>query len=181
MAITLKGPQRARLRHFAKYALVSVVATVTSLTTLGLLVGLCDWSSVGANVLATAIGTIPSFELNRRWVWAQRGQKPRLAQILPFSVLSLAGLLFSTIAVHLAGDATISSGRLAHTAAVEGANCGTYGTLWIIQFFLCDKVLFKRSGPTTPHVDVALVSAGASANNSGSSRRALHPAHPAHR
>ena len=70
MAINLKDFQRGRLRHFAKYALVSVVATLTSLTTLGLLVGLGGWSSVWANVLATSVGTVPSFELNRRWVWS---------------------------------------------------------------------------------------------------------------
>ncbi len=129
MAIQLDDGQLGRIRHFAKYALVSVVATMTSLTTLGLLVGVCGWSSVWANLLATAIGTVPSFELNRRWVWSQRGQKPRLAQIVPFCALSLAGLLISTLAVHAAGDATSSSGRLVHTAAVEVASIGAYGAL----------------------------------------------------
>ncbi len=147
MAITLKDLQPGRLRHFAKYALVSVVATVTSLTILGILVGVCGWSSVWANVLATAIGTVPSFELNRRWVWSQRGQRPRLAQVVPFCALSLGGLVVSTFAVHVAGDATASSGRIVHTAAVEVANFGAYGALWLIQFFLCDKVLFKKSAP----------------------------------
>jgi putative flippase GtrA len=145
MAINLKGPQPGRRRHFAKYALVSVVATVTSLTILGLLVGVCGWSSVWANVLATAIGTVPSFELNRRWVWSQRGQRPRVAQVVPFCALSLAGLVVSTFAVHVAGNATISSGRIVHTAAVEVANFGAYGALWLLQFFLCEKVLFKKS------------------------------------
>ncbi len=145
--MNLKDFPRGRLRHFAKYALVSVVATLTSLTILGLLVGVCGWPSVWANVLATAIGTVPSFELNRRWVWSQGGQKPRLSQVVPFCALSLAGLLVSTFAVHVASDATLSSGRIIHTAAVEAANFGAYGALWLIQFFLCDKVLFKKSVP----------------------------------
>jgi putative flippase GtrA len=149
MANNLKDFERGRLRHFAKYALVSVVATLTSLTTLGLLVGLGGWSSVWANVLATSVGTVPSFELNRRWVWSQGGQRARLAQVVPFCALSLAGLLVSTIAVHIAGDATISSSRLVHTGAVEVANFGSYGALWLFQFVLCDKVLFKKSVPAT--------------------------------
>jgi len=148
MAITLEDFRQGRLRHFAKYALVSVVATITSLTILGLLVGVFGWPSVWANVLATAIGTVPSFELNRRWVWSQRGQRPRLAQVVPFCALSLSGLLVSTFAVHVAGDATSSSGTLVHTAAVEAANFGSYGALWLVQFFLCDKVLFKTRVPT---------------------------------
>ncbi len=144
MAINPTASWRAQLLHFAKYALVSVVATATSLTTLGLLVGLGGWSSVWANVLATVVGTVPSFELNRRWVWSQHGQRPRLAQVFPFCALSCVGLLLSTLAVHVASDATISSGRLVHTVAVEGANFATYGSLWVLQFFLCDKVLFKK-------------------------------------
>jgi putative flippase GtrA len=147
MAITLNDLHQGRLRHFAKYVLVSVVATVTSLTTLGLLVGICGWSSVWANLVATAIGTMPSFELNRRWVWSQGGQRARLGQVVPFCALSLAGLVISTFAVHVAADATISSGPLVHTGAVEVANFGAYGALWLIQFFLCDKVLFKNRSP----------------------------------
>jgi putative flippase GtrA len=154
MAINLKDLQRGRLRHFAKYALVSVVATLTSLTTLGLLVGLGGWSSVWANVLATSVGTVPSFELNRRWVWSQRGQRARLAQVVPFCALSLAGLLVSTIAVHIAGDATSSSSRLVHTGAVEVANFGSYGALWIFQFVLCEKILFKQSVPAASVGDI---------------------------
>jgi putative flippase GtrA len=148
MTISLNDVQRGQMRHFVKYALVSVVATMTSLTTLGLLVGLCGWSSVWANVLATAVGTVPSFELNRRWVWSQRGQRVRLAQVVPFCALSFAGLVVSTLAVHVAADATTSSSRLVHTAAVEAANFGAYGALWLFQFVLCDKVLFKKRVPT---------------------------------
>lgn len=155
MALKLKDLQRGRRRHFAKYALVSVVATMTSLTILGLLVGVCGWSSVWANVLATAIGTVPSFELNRRWVWSQGGQRPRLAQVVPFCTLSLAGLLVSTFAVHVAGDATLSSGRIIHTAAVEAANFGVYGALWFIQFFCatrCSSRMLYRAGRSMPTV-----------------------------
>jgi hypothetical protein len=52
-------------------------------------------------------------------------------------------LVISTFAVHLASDATSATSRLLHTAAVEMANVAAYGTLWIIQFVLCDRVLFR--------------------------------------
>jgi putative flippase GtrA len=62
---------------------------------------------------------------------------------VPFVLLSFAGLVISTLAVHLASAATIDTTRLFHTAAVEAANVAAYGVLWIVQFVLCDRILFR--------------------------------------
>jgi hypothetical protein len=42
----------------------------------------------------------------------------------------------------VAAGATTNSSRLVHTAAVECANFGAYGALWLLQFVLCDRLLF---------------------------------------
>jgi putative flippase GtrA len=65
---------------------------------------------------------------------------------VPYFLLSFAGLVISTFAVHLASDATTDTTRLFHTAAVEMANVAAYGTLWIVQFVLCDRILFRADG-----------------------------------
>jgi hypothetical protein len=39
--------------------------------------------------------------------------------------------------------ATAASMAAVHTLAVELANVASYGALWLIQFVLCDKVLFR--------------------------------------
>ena len=63
-----------RLRQWLRYGTVSIVATVTSLTVLGVLVApRARCLRASANVIATAVGTVPSFELNRRWVWRKTG------------------------------------------------------------------------------------------------------------
>jgi putative flippase GtrA len=131
------------MHRFVRYGSVSAVSTVTSLTVLGLLVGVFGLSAVWANVIATIVGTVPSFELNRRWVWSQGGTRSVLRQVVPYSALSLSGLVVSSLAVHLASDATSGTTRLLHTGAVELANFGAYGALWLIQFVLCDRVLFR--------------------------------------
>ena len=82
-----------------RYATVSVIATAVSLTVLGVLVGTSVVSAGWANVIATAVGTVPSFELNRRWVWHANGRRSMRAEIVPFAVLSFTGLALSTIAV----------------------------------------------------------------------------------
>jgi putative flippase GtrA len=61
--------RRATVIHLMRCAAVSLVATATSLVILGALVGVFRLSATRSNVAATGIGTVPSFELNRRWVW----------------------------------------------------------------------------------------------------------------
>ena len=143
--------RRAVFRRLIRYGSVSAISTATSLTILGVLVGVLSFPAIWANVIATAIATVPSFELNRRWVWAQGGQRSLLRQSAPYFLLSFTGLVLSTIAVHLASDATVDSTRLFHTAAVEMANVAAYGTLWIAQFVLCDRILFRARDASDSH------------------------------
>ena len=132
-----------RMAQLLRYSAVSGISTVTSLTILGVLVGLFGVNAVLANVLATAVGTVPSFELNRRWVWFDQSQRSVLRQITPFCTLSFAGLVISTLTVHVVSARTIDLSRGWHTLAVEVANVSAYGALWVVQFVLLDRVLFR--------------------------------------
>jgi putative flippase GtrA len=151
MALNPSPSRRAAVCRIIRYGSVSAVSTVTSLTILGVLVGGFGFPALWSNVVATAVGTIPSFELNRRWVWAQTKRRSLLRQAVPYGALSFLGLIASSIAVRVAADATSGSTRLIHTVAVECANLGVYGALWLLQFVLCDRVLFPAeahaSGP----------------------------------
>ncbi len=135
--------QHAFVRRILRYCSVSVVSTVIGLTVLGVLVGVFGWPAVWANVVATAIALAPSFELSRRWVWAHDGRRSMLRQAAPYAAVSFAGLIVSSIAVHLASNATSTSTRFVHTAAVLLANVAAYGTLWVVQFVVCDRILFR--------------------------------------
>lgn len=132
------------MAQLLRYSAVSGISTVTSLTILGVLVGLFGVDAVLANVLATAVGTVPSFELNRRWVWFDQSQRSVLRQITPFCTLSFAGLVISTLTVRVVSARTIDLSRGWHTLAVEAANVSAYGALWVVQFFLLDRVLFRH-------------------------------------
>lgn len=134
-----------RVAKVFRYSAVSGISTLTSLSILGLLVGLFGVDAVVANVLATAVGTVPSFELNRRWVWLDHSPRSVLRQVTPFCTLSFAGLVLSTLAVRAVSARTIDWSRGWHTLAVEAANVSAYGALWVVQFVLLDRVLFRHS------------------------------------
>jgi putative flippase GtrA len=135
----------SRLTQLVRYGAVSAIATTTSLAVLGSLVLTRAVTAGWANVIATAVGTVPSFELNRRWVWNKHGRRSVLAEIVPFTVLSFTGLALSTWAVHAAAAWADAAGLsdLARTVAVEAANVAAFGSLWVIQFVVLDRVLFR--------------------------------------
>jgi putative flippase GtrA len=132
------------LRKLIRYAAVSAISTTVSLTILGTLVATGTTTAGWANVIATAAGTVPSFELNRRWVWNRRGPRSVMREAVPFCVLSFSGLGLSTVVVSLAaGWATAAGlGVVARTTAAEMANVATFGALWVLQYLILDRVLF---------------------------------------
>jgi len=135
--------RRAMMQRFVRYGSVSVISTLLGLALLSLLIGALGYPAVWSNIIAVGIATVPSFELNRRWVWVQNGERSILRQAAPYFILSFAGLVISTFAVHVASDATVHSSRLIHTGAAEVANVAAYGALWLAQFVLCDRILFR--------------------------------------
>jgi putative flippase GtrA len=146
---------RAELRRWhqwVRYGTVSLVATATSLTVLGVLVSSTTMAPGLANVVATAVGTVPSFELNRRWVWRRTGRRSLRSELVPFWILSFTGLALSTFTVSLAATWADGVGLdgAARTALVEVANVAAWGSLWIAQFVILDRFLFRSQATPAP-------------------------------
>ena len=137
-----------RLRQWLRYGTVSIIATVTSLTVLGVLVTATAVPAGLANVIATAVGTVPSFELNRRWVWRRTGKRSLRGEVGPFWVLSFVGLALSTLTVSLAAAwaAQMGVGGSMRTFVIELANVAVFGSLWVAQFLVLDRILFRSTG-----------------------------------
>ena len=123
---------------------VSVVSTTISLVVLATFTlgfGLVAWA---ANVVAVACATGPSYSLNRRWTWSRRDASDPWREVMPFWVMSFAGLALSTIAVGITG-AWATSMHLAQpveTLSLLGAHLSGFALLWGIQFVVLDRVLF---------------------------------------
>ena len=143
---------RQHLRRLARYAAVSVVATVTTMTVLGALLLTRATSAPVANILATAAGTIPSFELNRAWVWGKRGRRAWGREVGAFWAMSFAGLVLSTIAVTWAAHRADATGlsSIGRTVAAQAANLLAWGALWLGQYVVLDRFMFGARREPAP-------------------------------
>jgi putative flippase GtrA len=132
------------VRRLLRYGAVSIVSTVLSLTILGVLVTTRVMSPGWANVLATSAGVVPSFELNRRWVWGKRGRRSVRREIGPFVSLTAIGLALSTVTVTMTAwwAAQWELSGATRTLAIEAANIAAFGTVWLVQYVILDRLLF---------------------------------------
>jgi len=138
-----------RLAQLVRYGAVSVIATTTSLVVLGALVSTRTLTPGWASLTATAVGTVPSFELNRRWVWGRTGDRSVRSEVAPFATLSAAALALSTAAVSLAGQWAdhMDLGTTPRTLVIQAASVAAFGSLWLAQFVVLDRVLFADRAP----------------------------------
>jgi len=134
-------------RKVFRYSMVSVIAVIFTIIMLGILHGLLHWSAFWSNVTATAVATIPSYELNRKWAWGKSGKSHLWKEVTPFWVLSFVGLAFSTWWAVMA-ESFAHHHHLHHavqTLVVEVAVIGAFGVLWIGKFIIFNKILFVHN------------------------------------
>ena len=123
-------------RKALKYSMVSVIAIAVSQTILITGHAVLDWDPVFSNVVAVAVSSVPSYLLNRAWVWGRRGNHSWLREVLPFWFFAFVGLGLSVLFVWVAtkwSDATL---------VVSFANLSAFGILWVGRYILLDQLLF---------------------------------------
>ncbi len=124
-------------RKPVRYSLVSVVAVGVSQIVLISCNGVLGWSAVPSNLMAVSIGSIPSYALNRAWVWGKRGGNNVWREVVPFWAFALLGLAFSTLLVYLAARWSDS------TLMLSAANLTAFGLLWVAKYYFLDALLFS--------------------------------------
>jgi putative flippase GtrA len=124
-------------RKALKYSMVSVVAVGCSQVILILCSAVLGWAPVTSNVTAVMVSSIPSYLLNRAWVWGRSGSHDVLREVLPFWIFAFVGLGFSTLLVHLASNWSKA------TAVTSAANLTAFGILWVGKYLVLDQLLFN--------------------------------------
>jgi putative flippase GtrA len=141
---------RARVgaKHL-RYAMVSAIAVPVSQVVLITAHSVFGWAGWQANILAVSVGCVPSYVLNRYWVWNKRSANRFWSEVAPFWGMAVLGLVFSTLLVHAADQWWES------TLAVSAANLVAFGSLWVVKFLVLDRYLFGVPVIETPDVATA--------------------------
>ena len=132
-------------KQLLRYAMVSVVSTVVSFGTLALVFGVFHfWGEIGSTVFANAVATVPSYYLNRGWVWGKNGRSHLMKEIVPFWAMSAIGIVVSIFGAAIARHLGIEH-HLAHlqqTVVVLFANVMSFAIFWVLKFLVFNR-LFK--------------------------------------
>ena len=160
-----RTPSGVKVIRYSAVSAFGVVMTVTLFTAInfvhlsssghGTLVSdhhVRPWVS---NVLSVGLTTIPTYYLNRAWVWGKRGRSHLGKEVLPFWIFSFAGLGLSTLFVALANGGKSGKVTLAHQLVLVIAQLAGFGFLWIARFFVLDKFMFGKGHVPHDGVDDA--------------------------
>jgi putative flippase GtrA len=140
----LDGALERRLGHrpailkLVKYSAASVAGVITSVVVLNVCLLVLDLSAVTSNIISVTLGSIPNYLINRAWTFNKRDAHSFTREILPFWLMAFLGLVISTFAVAWADDRWDGN-----TLALNAANLGSFGLLWVAKFFVLERVLFK--------------------------------------
>lgn len=145
----LKTPEGQKL---FRYSVASVVAVLVSVVCLAFFSGILDLRAWLSSVLATAVATVPNYQMNRRWAWGRSGKSHLWREVMPFWTLAAIGLGFSTLCVDLM-EAYAKSHHYSHlvrTGTYEIVYIGAFGILWVAKFIIFNKVLFAHHPEDLP-------------------------------
>jgi putative flippase GtrA len=130
-----------------RYVTQSVITGLLSIVLLALVYGVFRvWTEVPSTVFANGVATVPSYYLNRNWVWRKSGRSHLRKEVIPFWVVSTIGIILSILAAagarHI-GVKYFPDHHGARTLLVEGANMFAFAVLWIGKFLVFNR-LFRH-------------------------------------
>lgn len=130
-------------RKLIRYAMVSVISTAVSFCVLAFVFGVYPrWSEIPSTVFANAVATVPSYYLNRAWVWGKRGRSHLMKEVVPFWVMSAVGIFVSIFGAAVARHiGTVNHfSHLEQTIVVLTANVLSFGLFWVLKFLLYNRL-----------------------------------------
>jgi putative flippase GtrA len=126
-----------------RYTAVSVISTAVSFGVLAIVFGALHlFGEIGSTVFANLTATVPSYYLNRKWVWKKGGRSHLMKEIVPFWTMSAIGIVVSiggaAVARHLGIEHHLS--HLQQTGLVLFANVFSFGLFWILKYMLFNRL-----------------------------------------
>ncbi len=135
----------------ARYTGGSVVAAICSELAFVLMYGVVHATPVWSSGVGWLAGALPNYWLNRSWTWRRQGRPSLRHEVLPYVVIILGTLALAMLVTHavdgwLQGSAVSSGLRV---ILVAGAFLGVYVVMFLIRFFLLDRMFARLDRVTT--------------------------------
>lgn len=105
------------------------------------------FGSRNSSILATLAGAVPSYFMNRHWAWQKRSRSHLSKEVIPYFVMAIVSLVFSTWSADFASShrSWVGSSHLVQVGSVDAAYIASFVILWFAKYKFMDKVLFASS------------------------------------
>ncbi len=136
----IQTPQGLKM---VRYTMVSLISALISLVLLTITYGVLRLGTeVVCTLISNVLAGIPSYILNRQWVWKKGGRSHLWREVLPFWVMSITGIGFALYTASLAHNYAEAHNlhHLARTILVVGANVAAFGILWVLKFVILNRL-----------------------------------------
>jgi putative flippase GtrA len=139
-------------KKLIRFTAASGITTTVSLSTILIVYGFHIISGIlSATLFGNIVAILPSYYLTRVWAWGKRGKSHWRKEVLPYWLMSFAGIAFSLIgATWVKG--IVHSHDLDHsvnTLLVAGMNLVSFAVFWVLKI-----LLFNRIFHTHPLVEI---------------------------
>ncbi len=130
-------------KRLIRYTMVSAISTGVSFGVLAIVFGVLHlWGEIASTVFANAVATVPSYYLNRAWVWGKGGRSHLFKEIVPFWSMSAIGIVVSIFGAALARHIgqVYNLDHFEQTLIVLTANLLSFGIFWVLKFVLFNRL-----------------------------------------
>jgi len=130
-------------KKLVRYTATSAITTAVSIGAVATLYGFRIIPSVvWATLTGNLIGTLPAYNLNRRWTWGKRGRSSVRREVMPFVVMTVLGIGFSQIGAWWVKHevATHHWSHLLNTGLVAGVNLLCFAIFWVLKLLVFNRI-----------------------------------------
>jgi putative flippase GtrA len=139
-------------KKLIRFTAASSITTAVSLSTILVVYGFHIISGIlSATLFGNVVAILPSYYLTRAWAWGKRGKSHWRKEVLPYWLMSFAGIAFSLLGATWV-KSIVHSHDLDHsvnTLLVAGMNLASFAVFWVLKI-----LLFNRIFHTHPLVEI---------------------------
>lgn len=104
----------------------------------------------GASIVASVVGVIPGYFLNRNWAWGRRGRSHPWREVVPYWLTVLVSTAAAAVTIGAVNGAASALDRDIRTVINAATYFAVYGTLFVAKFRFFNSWLFRDASRPEP-------------------------------